>query len=148
MGGRYNSWILTRASIDIVEHSYGKDRIEMSEEIFEEIRRAKRENYAMIYHSVAIEEERKDMMARAFSLMYEHFLGDLKVHDEHSTIFRHHIARIDKSLAHYGRTYDWSSDFDQTVIDYIASMTDGYFIELACTLFPELDFPQRTYINE
>ncbi len=148
MGGRYNSWILTRASIDIVEHSYGKDRIEMSEELFEEIRRAKRENYAMIYHSVAIEEERKDMMARAFSLMYEHFLGDLKAHDEHSTIFRHHIARIDKSLAHYGRTYDWSSDFDQTVIDYIASMTDGYFIELACTLFPELDFPQRTYINE
>ena len=102
----------------------------------------------MIYHSVAIEEERKDMMARAFSLMYEHFLGDLKAHDEHSTIFRHHIARIDKSLAHYGRAYDWSSDFDQTVIDYIASMTDGYFIELACTLFPELDFPQRTYINE
>ena len=148
MGGRYNSWILARASIDIVEHSYGKDRIEMSEELFEEIRRAKRENYAMIYHSVAIEEERKDMMARAFSLMYEHFLGDLKAHDEHSTIFRHHIARIDKALAHYGRTYDWSSDFDQTVIDYIASMTDGYFIELACTLFPELDFPQRTYINE
>lgn len=148
MGGRYNSWILTRASIDIVEHSYGKDRIEMSEELFEEIRRAKRENYAMIYHSVAIEEERKDMMARAFSLMYEHFLGDLKAHDVHSTIFRHHIARIDKSLAHYGRTYDWSNDFDQTVIDYIASMTDGYFIELACALFPELDFPQRTYINE
>ena len=88
------------------------------------------------------------MMARAFSLKYEHFLGDLKAHDEHSTIFRHHIARIDKSLAHYGRTYDWSSDFDQTVIDYIASMTDGYFIELASTLFPELDFPQRTYIIE
>ncbi len=148
MGGRYNSWILSRASIDIVEHSYGRDRIEMSEELFEEIRRAKRENYEMIYHSVAIEEERKDMMARAFGLMYEHFLGDLKAHDESSAIFRHHIARIDKALAHYGRSYDWSSDFDQTVIDYIASMTDGYFIELACTLFPELDFPQRTYINE
>ena len=35
-----------------------------------------------------------------------------------------------------------------TVVDYIASMTDGYFTELACTLFPELRFPQRTYINE
>lgn len=147
-GGGYNSWILSRASIDIVEHSYGKDRIEMSEELFEEIRRAKRENYAKIYHSAGIEEEHKDMMARAFSLMYEHFLGDLKARDESSPIFRHHIARIDKSLSHYGRSYDWAGDRDQTVIDYIASMTDGYFIELACALFPELAFPQRTYINE
>ena len=34
-GGAYNSWILTHASIDIVEHSYGKPRIEMSEDLFE-----------------------------------------------------------------------------------------------------------------
>ena len=34
LGGRYNSWILSRASVDIIEHSYGKDRIEMSEELF------------------------------------------------------------------------------------------------------------------
>lgn len=148
LGGAYNSWILTRASIDIVEHSYGKDRIEMSEGLFEEIRRSKRENYAKIYHSAGIEEEHKDMMARAFSLMYERFLGDLKARDEASPIFRHHIARIDKALAHYGRSYEWARDLDQTVIDYVASMTDGYFIELACALFPELEFPQRTYINE
>lgn len=148
MGGGYNSWILTRASIDIVEHSYGKDRIEMSEELFREIRRAKRENYQKIYHSTGIEEEQSAMMARAFNLMYEHFLGDLKAHDESSFIFRHHIARIDKALSHYGGSYDWERDLDMTVVDYIASMTDGYFTELACTLFPELRFPQRTYINE
>lgn len=148
LGGRYNSWILTRASIDIVEHSYGKDRIEMSEGLFREIRRAKRENYEKIYHSAGIEEEHDAMMARAFSLMYEHFLGDLKAHDEQSYIFRHHIARIDRALSHYGKSYDWDRDLDQTVVDYIASMTDGYFIELACALFPELQFPQRTYINE
>lgn len=147
MGGRYNSWILSRASIDIVEHSYGKDRIEMSEELFCEIRRAKRENYEKIYHSTGIEEEHGAMMARAFNLMYEHFLGDLKARDEQSYIFRHHIARIEKALSHYGRSYDWEADLDQTVVDYIASMTDGYFTELACTLFPELEFPQRTYIK-
>lgn len=148
LGGRYNSWILTRASIDIVEHSYGKDRIEMSEELFREIRRAKRENYEKIYHSAGIEEQEAATMARAFSLMYEHFLGDLKARDEHSYIFRHHIARIDKALSYYGRTYEWERDLEQTVVDYIASMTDGYFTELASALFPELKFPQRTYINE
>ena len=148
MGGRYNSWILSRASVDIIEHSYGKDRIEMSEELFEEISRAKRENYEKIYYSTGVEEEHGEMMARAFSLMYEHFLGDLKARDTQSYIFRHHIDRIQKSLSYYGQTYDWENDLDQTVVDYIASMTDGYFTELACKLFPELKFPQRTYINE
>lgn len=148
LGGRYNSWILSHASVDIIEHSYGKDRIEMSEELFAEISRAKAENYAKIYRSSGIEGERAEVLARAFSLMYEHCLGDLRARDESSYIFRHHIARIDATLRHYGKRYEWERDLDQTVVDYIASMSDGYFAELATKLFPEIKFPQRTYINE
>ena len=47
-----------------------------------------------------------------------------------------------------GKTYRWREDPHQTVVDYIASMTDGYFAELASKLFPDLKFPRRTYINE
>ncbi|MBY4796797.1 HD domain-containing protein [Collinsella sp. AGMB00827] len=148
MGGRYNSWILSRASVDIIEHSYGKNRIEMSEELFSEIRRAKAENYEKIYRAGGVEGERADVLSHAFSLMYEHFLGDLKAGDESSYIFRHHIARITAQLEHYGKVYAWEEDLDRTVVDYIASMSDGYFTELASTLFPELHFPKRTYINE
>lgn len=148
LGGAYNSWILTHASADIIEHSYGKDRIEMSDALFEEIRRAKAENYAKIYRSSGIEGERAEELARAFNLMYERCLADLKAHDESSFIFRHHIARIQEHLAHYDRAYRWEDDLDQTVVDYIASMTDGYFTELATKLFPEISFPARTYINQ
>lgn len=148
LGGAYNSWILTHASADIIEHSYGKDRIEMSEELFAEIRRAKAENYAKIYRSSGIEGERAEVLARAFELMYERCLDDLHKRDESSFIFRHHITRIEEQLAHYGRTYDWRSDPEQTVVDYIASMTDGYFAELASKFFPQIHFPKRTYINE
>ena len=148
LGGAYNSWILTHASADIIEHSYGKDRIEMSEELFAEIRRAKAENYAKIYRSSGIEGERAEVLARAFELMYERCLEDLHKRDESSFIFRHHITRIEEQLAHYGRTYDWQSDPEQTVVDYIASMTDGYFAELASKFFPQIHFPKRTYINE
>lgn len=148
LGGAYNSWILTHASADIIEHSYGKDRIEMSEELFAEIRRAKAENYAKIYRTSGIEGERAEVLARAFELMYERCLDDLHKRDESSFIFRHHITRIEEQLAHYGRTYDWRSDPEQTVVDYIASMTDGYFAELASKFFPQIHFPKRTYINE
>ena len=148
LGGGYNSWILTHASADIIEHSYGKDRIEMSEDLFAEIRRAKAENYAKIYRSSGIEGERAEELARAFELVYERCLSDLAKEDESSYIFRHHIARIEQALSYYGRHYNWKNDPDQTVVDYIASMTDGYFSELATRYFPEIRFPQRTYINE
>lgn len=148
LGGYYNSWILSHASVDIIEHSYGKNRIEMSEELFAEIRRAKAENYAKIYRASGIEGERAELLLETFRLMYERFLDDLRRGDESSLIFRHHVTRIENALSHYGRTYAWECDLDQTVVDYIASMTDDYFSELASRLFPNVHFPVRTYINE
>ena len=148
LGGKYNSWILSHASVDIIENSYGKDRIEMSEAMFKEIRRAKAENYKKIYRSSGIEGEREEVLGRAFALMYDYFLRDVLGEDRTSFIFRHHIDRIERTLAHYGKTYRWREDPHQTVVDYIASMTDGYFAELASKLFPDLKFPRRTYINE
>ena len=148
LGGRYNSWILTHASIDIIEHSYGKDRIEMSEELFCELRRAKRENYAKIYSAGGIEGKDEETLREAFERVYDRCLSDLKAGDESSFIFKHHIKRVTEALSYYGHTYDWQRDLDQTVVDYVASMTDDYFIELACKLFDDLHFPQRTYINE
>ena len=144
----YNTWILSRASVDIIENSYGKNRIEMSEPMFEELRRAKAENYAKIYRSGGIEGECAEVLSGAFEQMYDTFCDDLRRGNEDSFIFRHHIARISRSLAHYGASYDWQYDLHQTVVDYIASMTDGYFAELATKLLPDVDLPRRTYINE
>ena len=147
-GGAYNSWILTHASIDIVEHSYGKPRIEMSEDLFEEIRRAKRENYEKIYSKGGIEGDSEAELREAFEKLYDRCLQDLNKGDEFSYIFKHHVSRIEQQLSYYDRTYAWQDDKDQAVVDYIASMTDGYFCELTSKLFPGLKFPHRTYINE
>ena len=100
LGGAYNSWILTHASIDIVEHSYGKPRIEMSEDLFEEIRRAKRENYEKIYSKGGIEGDSEAELREAFEKLYDRCLQDIN---------------------------------------------EG---ELTSKLFPGLEFPHRTYINE
>lgn len=148
LGGAYNSWILTHASVDIVEHSYGRDRIEMSEDLFEEIRRAKRENYEKIYGQGGIEGECEKELREAFARLYELCLDDLVRGNEEGFIFKHHIANIERQLSYYDRTYDWQADLHQTVVDYIASMTDDYFCELVCKLFPGMAFPRRTYINE
>lgn len=148
LGGAYNAWILSHASADIIEHSYGKNRIEMSEELFQEIRRAKRENYEKIYRAGGVEGDHAEDLQHAFELVYERCRDDLVRGDESSFIYRHHIRRIEDQLAYYGRSYAWERDLDQTVVDYIASMTDNYFAELTSAYFPTLQFPRRTYINE
>jgi dGTPase len=62
-------------------------------------------------------------------------------------VFRHHIKYANILLGHYGKKYDWQDDLHQTVVDYIASMTDDYFMAYAEHLFPEAVelFPRRLH---
>ena len=95
-----------------------------------------------------IEGDSEAELREAFEKLYDRCLRDINEGDESSYIFKHHISRIEQQLSYYNRTYAWQDDKDQAVVDYIASMTDGYFCELTSKLFPGLEFPHRTYINE
>lgn len=147
LGGAYNSWALGTFITDVVEHSFGKNRIEMSEAAFNEMRRAKRENYEKIYNSSEMTGELALQTSDLFGKVYEAALADLKAGREEAPIFRHHISDIERALAFYDKHYDWQADLDLTVVDFIASMTDDYFVALATSLFPECDelFQRRGY---
>ena len=147
LGGAYNSWALGTFISDVVEHSFGRDRIEMSEAAFAEMRRAKRENYEKIYHASEMNGELSREVAEIFRRVYERMLADLAAGDESSPVFRHHVVDVERALSYYGRTYDWQADPDLTVADYISSMTDDYFVALAQSLFPETErvFRRRGY---
>ena len=109
----------------------------MSEAAFAEMRRAKRENFEKIYHASEMNGELAGEVAELFRRVYERMLADLESGDESSPIFRHHIVDVERALGYYGRTYDWQNDLDLTVVDYISSMTDDYFVALAQSLFPD-----------
>lgn len=137
LGSAYNTWALGAFIGDVVQHSFGRNRIEMSEAAFAELARAKRENYEKIYNASELSGELSGAFAELFARVYERMLADLKAGDESSPVFRHHIVDVERQLAHYGRVYDWESDLDLTVVDYISSMTDDYFVALCESLFPE-----------
>ncbi len=127
--GSINSEIINNLIVNIVEHSYGKPYIKMDEEHFDALKKAKSDNYELIYRnekvSNRLDSEIKPMMAE----MYEKLRYDLVSGNEASPIFTHHIAYVNK--AHYKRSAPYeSTDFDQIVVDYIASMTDDYFVDL------------------
>ena len=74
------------------------------------------------------------MMAEVFGQL----LCDLRAERRSSPIYRHHIDPL--NAVHYPRPMPYEkTDPCQIVIDYIAGMTDTYFIELHRYLFPESD---------
>jgi dGTPase len=149
LGGAYNAWALASFVADVVEHSFGKDHIEMSEEGFKELRRAKRENYEKIYGTREVQGDFAEPIQEFFGALYDHELEALKKADESSAIFAQHIQPIARHLEPYGHSYAWEDDPDLTVVDFISSMTDDYFMATCEALFPEAAalFPKRTYFE-
>lgn len=137
LGGAYNAWALSAFVTDVVEQSVGKPCLQMSEEAFLEMSRAKRENYELIYGAQQVNGDFSLGVGDVFEGMYAQVLEDLKAGKEDAPVFRHHIRMVSEWLAHYGRRYDWRADLDLTAVDYISSMTDDYFVAYACSLFPE-----------
>ena len=149
LGGAYNAWALTVFSVDVIENSFGKDRIQMSEDAFAELRRAKDENYRKIYDATEVNAGRSAQIGELFREVYERLYDDLERGDERSPIFKHHIADLSAYLAHYGRAYAWERDLDLTVVDFIASMTDDYFMGLCERMFGDRQtvFTSRGYFD-
>ncbi len=135
--GAYNAQIINNLIVNIVENSYGKNYIKMDSEHFDALKKAKNDNYERIYHSKSkdiIDNTIKPMMAQ----MYKRLLDDLIKNDTSSMIFKHHINYVSK--AHYTRELPYEkTEPNQIVVDYIASMTDDYFVDLYANLFPQSD---------
>jgi dGTPase len=134
--GSINSEIINNLVVNIIENSYGKPYIRMDQEHFDALAVAKRENYAHIYESAAtraqLDTTAKPMMADIYGQM----LSDLRQSKTNSPIFRHHINYINN--ARYQRSIPYGKEEpNQIVVDYIASMTDDYFIDLHHYLFPD-----------
>lgn len=147
LGGAYNAWALSALVTDVVEHSMGKQRLEMGEQAFAEMSRAKRENYEKIYNATEVNGDFSAEIRGVFHQMYERIVDDLAQGREETPVFRHHIRVVSEGLAFYGRRYDWEPDLDLTAVDYLSSMTDDYFVAYAKHLFPDKAeaFPTRAH---
>jgi dGTPase len=82
--------------------------------------------------------------------LYDRFIEDIVSKDYNSYIYRHHVNHPKlKDFYKNSITGDLEVKPDEVVVDYIASMTDDYFINLYETLFPksELKIQYRSYFR-
>ncbi len=134
--GRHNAAIINNLTVDIIENSYGKDHLLLSGTAFNDLRTAKEENNSIIYNSENINENYNNIIRPMFAELYYKLLSDLKKKDESSIIYRHHINPVASALMEYHNTDYLAQEPNQIVVDFIAGMTDDYFIALHKHLFP------------
>ena len=141
-----NTETISRLESDIILNSYGQDAISMSGEGLEFLQTEMQKNYQFIYTSKEANgklSHMQEMMDR----MYERLLSDLVNGKEDSYIFRHHLRYIEKYHSEKSlliRAYA-ETEPNQIVVDFIASMTDRYFVHLFDKLFPGERRPEFEY---
>lgn len=134
--GSYNAEIINNLIVNIIENSYGKPYIKMDETHFEALRIAKKDNYEQIYKNDRVSDDLHHIVMPMMRKIYNKLLDDLIKVDKSSLIYKHHINYINQ--AHYKRDIPYEeTEPNQIVVDYIASMTDDYFVDLYAHLFPE-----------
>ncbi len=135
--GKDNARIINNLTVDIVNNSYGKDYIAMSEDVFADLKLAKRQNYEIIYSHEGMIDGALDYVDEMFEDLYEKLLDDIKRGRESSPVYRHHISKL-AAISHSIDPGGYASeDPNQIVVDYIASMTDDYFMGLYSRMFPD-----------
>ncbi|MBQ8579779.1 MAG: HD domain-containing protein [Oscillospiraceae bacterium] len=137
--GVVHSQIINNLVVNIVENSYGKPYIKLDDAHFEALQESKRDNYSIIYESAAAQAKLNATVKPMMGQIYGQLLEDLTLGKQHSPIFTHHIEYVNFMRRRHSTPYE-KTEPNQMVVDYIASMTDDYFIDLHHYLFPDSDY--------
>ena len=133
--GTYNAEIINNLIVNIVENSYGKPYIKMDKTHFDALKKAKADNYQLIYRNDTV--EISSVVSEMMREVYEMLRDDLFKENKKSPIFTHHIDYINR-VVHYEREFPYEkTEPEQIVVDFLASMTDDYFVDLHEYLFPQ-----------
>ena len=135
--GTKNAEIINNLTVNIIENSYGREYLKMDRAYFKALSEAKKINYQMIYL------KDQQLYAQVIQPMMEQIYGcllrDVIDGKETSPIFTHHILPIEQSPYRQNMPLYRLEEKDQIVVDYIASMTDDYFLDLYAYLYPKSD---------
>ena len=121
--GIHNREIVNTIIVDIINNSIGKNYIKLSPNIYKAIVELKKFNYEHIYDKSLSKEEKKDI-TNMFRKLFNTYLNDIKNNNKSSKIFT-------DFLNFKNAYYQNNTTAERKVIDFIAGMTDDYFIKCA-----------------
>jgi len=133
--GRTNGAIVYSLVADLITHSHDKNYVGYSPEVGQLLKKLKEFNYRRIYDNPRIKAETPKIEA-LFRQLFERFLADLEAGREDSPIWVDFLATLEPG-------YRESRRPGEIVRDFLASMTDAYFLRTS----QDLLFPQPLRIG-
>ena len=118
--GNTNKDIVNTIILDLINNSLGKSYIKVSNKVFNAIKKLKTFNYTNIYNKCHTKEE-LDNFELMFNTLYEKLLDILYKEDKNHNIYTNYLNNMSEK-------YLKNTTKERIVIDYIAGMTDDYFI--------------------
>lgn len=146
--GSTNSEFIANIITNLVHHSYGKGYLMLDPAYSDALSLEKNINFEKIYSR---QNEVYAQIKVMFEQVYERLVSDFEAMDQRSPLFRHHV-----NLLYRGRENEselkaryLASGAHQTSVDYIAGMTDDYFIDLHHYFYPDApEIKYRSYFSD
>jgi dGTPase len=117
--GMTNSEIINTLVTDLIENSLESDRLSLSRDVSDALKKLKQFNYEKIYLNPEIKGQSKKIQ-RMFRFLFETFLLDMQTENKSSWIFKHLLKNMKSK-------YTENNNSAEIVRDFIAGMTDDYF---------------------
>ncbi len=134
--GVKNREIINTIVMDIIENSLGKPYIKLSEPVFKAIVALKKFNYQHIY-DLSMTQKEKNEIRSMFYVLFDAYLEDVLDEKKDSIIYQ-------DFLNYKEEIYFQNTPLKQRVLDFIAGMTDEYF--LSC--YQSVKMKKRVIIKE
>ncbi len=138
--GDTNGKIVYRLVTDLIQQSLGQEAVGFRQEVAEALTRLKNFNLERIYLNPAVKSE-MEKIRNLFRQLFAKCLEDLEKERQEAPIFRDFLNTMDES-------YREETTLPQIVIDFMAGMTDDYFVSVCKELFFPLKInPQKVFYN-
>lgn len=133
--GKSNSELLQNVVDDIIANSIGRPYLSLSADVYDEMVTWQRENNEKIYQRPEMTEQYENIVRPMMKKMYDLFLNDLYKENTASLIYKGYLNLYVGTF--YKRDNGDLSEkrYSDIVVDFIASMTDDYFLEAFHYLF-------------
>jgi len=119
--GSTNREIINNIIMDIINNSLNKPYIKLSEKVFKAIFELKRFNYEHIY-KYSLTEKKRAYYKEGMNRLFKNYLTDIKNNNKNSEIY---TVFLNNQCSKYNK----NTSEKRKVIDFIAGMTDDYFIK-------------------
>ena len=143
--GNNNSEIISNMITNIVKNSIESPSLNIDEEVFDEFKGLIDDNYRYIYKDPVVTENYA-IVNELMKKLYEYLCDDMIANGNKSwTYQKYFLSSFGKN--EYEKTGNYLDLVDDIVTDYIASMTDDYFIDLCMHLHVGDDIRKKLVIH-